>query len=79
MHLLKKFGGLDLYKKVEETLYAIHPIQAVGTTCPLFTSGAPISMARCGLSHLLETITRLAGGGRGTLEIKTSRGMPGSG
>ena len=79
MLLLKKFGGLDLYKKVEEALDAIHPDPGSGNNPLSYTSGVSLSMARRGLSHLPETITRLAGGGRGTPEIKTSRGMPGSG
>jgi hypothetical protein len=50
---------------VEEILDAIYPDLGSGN--------------KPGLNHLLETITRFAGGGRGTLEIKTSRGMLGSG
>jgi len=35
MLLLKKFGGLDLYKKVEEALDAIHPDPGSGNKPPL--------------------------------------------
>jgi hypothetical protein len=67
MRLLKKFGGVDLYKRVEKAPDAITLIQAGKKTPLLFTSGGPISMTRCGLKHLPGTITRLAEGGRGTL------------
>src|SRR4051794_35792877 len=79
MRLLKKLGVVDLYKKFEETPDATYLVQAGGTNPLSFTSGAPISMARRGLNPLPETITRLAGGCRGKLEIKTSLGMPGRG
>ena len=79
MRLLKKLGGVDLYKQVEETRDAVYLDPGRGNKSPFLHFRSTNTNGMSWIKHFPETITRLAGGGCGTLRIKTSRGMPRSG